>query len=80
MFRVMTEKEMRSVNGGFYYVPVYNRYVDRYYRINKRTGTVTSRDVFLFDVNTGRTQQVSSGSGVDGIYNIRVVHKYYSYY
>ncbi|MBO4766741.1 MAG: hypothetical protein J5532_05510 [Lachnospiraceae bacterium] len=80
MFKVLNQVEMLSVNGGFYYVPVYNRYVDRYYRINRRTGTVTSRDVVLYDVNTGKTQQVSSGSGVNAIYNIRVVNKYYSYY
>ena len=67
MFRVMTEKEMLSVNGGFYYVPVYWRLlrVIQY----KRNGVIVKQEteclscIFLYE------QQVPSDSGIKAFYN-----------
>lgn len=53
MFSAMQQKEMMTVNGGFYYVPLY----DEYYK------TYNGRRILMYKVFI-TTVQVPSGSGI----------------
>jgi hypothetical protein len=68
MFRALNQNEMLCVNGGFYYVPVYDIY--KYYR------RVGNRTVYLGrDKKFVRTEQVASGSGITEL--TRYIYKRY---
>ena len=57
MFKSLNQNEMLNVNGGFYYIPVYDVY--KYYR------RVGNRTVYLGkDKKFITTEQVSSDSGL----------------
>lgn len=60
MFKTMNQNEMLCVNGGFYYVPVYD--VTKYYRYVRG-----KKCVYGTDKKFVGTQQVASGSGISEI-------------
>lgn len=70
MFNTLSQSEMLRVNGGFYYVPVYNRRLLKTTykrRINGRVVVVDVKTRVLSSSFAG-TQQVASDSGLTVIY------------
>lgn len=67
MFKTLNQNEMMTVNGGFYYVPEYNRYLRHveYFHNGRKVGT--GRKVIKKDYLG--TQQVASDSGITAIYH-----------
>ncbi len=74
MFRVMTEKEMLNINGGFYNVPVYRRY----WRVilYRHNGEIVDQEVELVSTIFLYERQVASDSGIKAFYND---HFFYTY-
>lgn len=77
MFKTLNQNEMMTVNGGFYYVPVYNRkFLKTTYkrRTNGRV-VVVGVDTKLLSSSFAGTQQVASDSGLSVIYHDSYTYK-----
>ena len=74
MFKTLNQNEMMYVNGGFYYVPVYNRYYRKTTYKLRATGQTVGVSIKKLGETFLGTQQVASGSGISAIY-----HDIYSY-
>ena len=57
MLRALNQREMMNVNGGFYYIPVYDIY-KYYHRVGGKLVYLGSDKKFLY------TEQVASNSGL----------------
>ena len=66
MFRVMTEKEMLNINGGFYNVPVYWRLwrVIQY----KHDNVIVKQESECISCFFVYERQVANGSGINAFY------------
>lgn len=69
MFKTLNQNEMMTVNGGFYYVPVYNRRFLRTTYKRRTTGQVVGVETKLLGSTFVGTQQVASNSGISAIYH-----------
>ncbi|MBO4766742.1 MAG: bacteriocin [Lachnospiraceae bacterium] len=69
MFKTLNQNEMMTVNGGFYYVPVYNRRFRKTTYISRTTHRVVGVETKLLSSTFVGTQQVASDSGISAIYH-----------
>ena len=80
MFKALNQVEMLNVNGGFYYVPVYNKYYDKFIYRNKDTKALIGvSEKYLYTSFSGHTEQVASDSGISALYRKCIRYTYTLY-